>query len=68
MAHITLYRLRNAHTNTFINLTEAEAMTLVDLVSTSDQFLITDASRDIAPRIPSRIRTSWYTRDLPEES
>lgn len=66
--HVTIWRTRAAMSHTYTELSELEALTLVDLVSGSTGFLIADASPELGPRIHPRIRTSWYTRDLPEES
>lgn len=66
--HITIWRTRNGMSHTYTELNEFEAIALVDLVTESIGFLIADASPELGPRIHPRIRTSWYTRDLPEES
>lgn len=65
---VQIFRSNDAVTHTFLNLTEGEAMTLVDLVrgQWSHRYLISDASPDLAQRIDAEYRTSWYTRGLPE--
>lgn len=67
MSHISVWDLRNSQSYTFTDLNMTQALTLIDLVTTSHQYLIANASSDFGPKIHPRIRTSWYTRDLPEE-
>lgn len=66
--HLTLFRLRNATTYTYTDLPEGHALMLVDMVrQTRGRVLVADAAPELGPYILPVIRTSWYTRDLPEE-
>lgn len=67
MTHISVWNTRTAKSYTYTDLGHAHALTLVDMVASGTQYLIADASSDIGPKIHPRIRTSWYTRDLPPE-
>lgn len=64
---ISVWDMRNGESYTFIDLHPSHALALLDMVASGTGFLIADASRELAPKIPARIRTSWYIRDLPEE-
>lgn len=67
MSAITVWDCRTAESFTYITLPESHAKALVKLVEGNPGFLIADASDDIAPLIHPRIRTSWFTRNLPPE-
>jgi hypothetical protein len=67
--YLTLYMVNTSSTYTYTDLAEGHALTLIRMVErTSGDVLIADASPELGPHIHPRIRTSWYTRDLPEES
>lgn len=67
MSAITVWDCRTADSFTYIALPEGHAKALIKMVENSSSFLIADASEDIAPLIHPRIRTSWFTRNLPPE-
>lgn len=68
MSHVTVWHLGQGRSHTFTDLTETEALVIAEMAGQSRSYLVADASPDIGPRIPIKHRTSWYTRDLPEES
>lgn len=69
MSAITVWDAHTAKTYTYITLPLEFAKTLIRMVEVSSgMFLVADASDDVAPLIHPRIRTSWFTRNLPPES
>lgn len=67
MSAITVWDNRTAESFAYTVLTERNARAMIRMVETSSAFLIADASDDVAPLIHPRIRTSWFTRNLPPE-
>jgi hypothetical protein len=67
MTHISVWNIHNGKSYTYIDLGYTHALTLVDMVTVGSGYLIADASEDVAPKIHPRIRTSWFTRNLPED-
>lgn len=64
---VQIFRSKNAVTHTFLNLTEGEALTLVDLVRLSGgAYKINDSSPDLCLRVEESVRTPWFKSDLPE--
>lgn len=67
MSYVTVWHLGKGHSHTYSDLTQTEAKVIAEMAGQSLSYLVADASSDVGPHIPRKHRTSWYTRDLPEE-
>lgn len=64
---VHLFRSKDAITHTFLNLTEEEALSMVDLVRLSGgAYKINDISLDLRTQVEGAIRTPWFKSHLPE--
>lgn len=66
--YITVYETRTSNTYTYSDLGEGHALAMIRMVASGTHFLIADASDGIAREIHPRIRTSWFTRNLPSHA
>jgi hypothetical protein len=67
MSAITVWDNHTAESFTYTDLPVTLARTVIKMVETGSGFLVAYASDDIAPLIHPRIRTSWFTHNLPPE-